>query len=70
MIFKTDTYLQRKITDPGLSARELIVPISSDRGLCGGINSGIVRDVREYLKTRDRSRVELFTIGEKAAAAC
>lgn len=69
MIFKTDTYLQRKITDPGQGARELLVPISSDRGLCGAINSGIVREVREYLKTRDRSRCELFTIGDKAAAA-
>lgn len=70
MIFKTDTYLQKKMVDVNLAnPKELLVPISSDRGLCGGINSGIVRTVRDYLKERDRSRCELFTIGEKAASA-
>lgn len=49
--------------------RELLVPLSSDRGLCGSINSGIVRDVRDYLKQRDRTRCEVFTVGEKAASA-
>lgn len=69
MIFKTDTYLQKKIVDVSTNPRELLVPITSDRGLCGSINSGIVRDVRDYLKVRDRARCELFTLGEKGASA-
>jgi F-type H+-transporting ATPase subunit gamma len=69
MIFKTDTYLQKKIVDVSANPRELLVPITSDRGLCGSINSGIVRDVRDYLKARDRTRCELFTLGEKGASA-
>jgi F-type H+-transporting ATPase subunit gamma len=69
MIFKTDTYLQKKIVDATANPKELLVPITSDKGLCGGINSGIVRDVREYLSHRDRSRCDVFTIGEKASAA-
>lgn len=69
MIFKTDTYLQKKIVDATNNPRELLVPISSDKGLCGSINSGIVRNVRDYLAVRDRTRCEIFTIGEKGAAA-
>ena len=69
MMFKTDTYMQRKSVDAPANARELLVPLTSDKGLCGGINSGIVRDVRDYVAQRDRSRCDLFTIGDKAAAA-
>jgi len=69
MIFKTDTYMQKKIVDVATNPRELLVPITSDKGLCGSINSGIVRDVRDYLKVRDRTRCEIFTLGEKAASA-
>ena len=69
MVFKTDTYLQKKMVEPPANPRELLVPISSDRGLCGSINSGIVRDVRDYLLSRDRTRCEVFSIGDKAAAA-
>jgi len=69
MMFKTDHYMTRRMVDTPASPKELIVPISSDKGLCGGINSGIVRDVREYMSHRDTSKCEIFCIGEKATGA-
>ena len=73
MIFKTDTYLQRKIADMSSSQaepRELIVPLTSDKGLCGAINSGIMRDVRSYVETRpNRSKISIFSIGDKGTSA-
>ena len=69
MMFKTDTYMVRRMVETPAQPKELIVPISSDKGLCGGINSGIVRDVKEYISTRDRTKCEIFCIGDKATAA-
>ena len=40
MIFKSDAYMQRKA--PHINSQdavELLVPLTSDKGLCGGINS-------------------------------
>lgn len=28
---------------------ELIVTLTSDKGMCGSINSGVIRDVRDYI---------------------
>jgi len=43
MIFKSDQFMQRKapmeVSDPSV----VLVPITSDKGLCGGVNSSIVR---------------------------
>lgn len=44
-----------------------MVPITSDKGLCGGINSGIVREVRAYVGERTRENIEIFCIGDKGA---
>jgi len=68
MIFKTDLYMQRKMPSESTSPKELIVPITSDKGLCGAINSGIMRRLREYIG-HDMSRFTLFSIGEKGASA-
>lgn len=69
MIFKCDTYMQRKALPETHDSRELIVPITSDRGLCGGINSGVIREIKSYLQTKNRKNMGLFVIGEKGAAA-
>jgi F-type H+-transporting ATPase subunit gamma len=70
MIFKSDMYLQRKApTEDIHDASEFIVPLSSDRGLCGGINSGVVREIKAYLKNKNRSKFRLLPIGEKASTA-
>lgn len=70
MIFKSDQYLQRKapLQDPHESS-EFLVPLSSDKGLCGGINSNIVRELKGYVKDKNRAKIRIMPIGEKGAAA-
>merc|ERR1711990_617776 len=68
MIFKTDVYMQRKAPDCPPNPRTLLVPLSSDKGLCGGTNSNIVRTVRDIVNHSDRSKMSLFGIGDKGVA--
>ncbi len=42
IVFKCDTYMQRKATTESGEQKELLVPVTSDRGLCGSINSGVI----------------------------
>lgn len=46
---------------------ELILVISSDRGLCGGFNTNIVREVKNMIQAREQAgiSVKLFCIGRK-----
>jgi len=68
MIFKTDVYMQRKHIDVPTNPRILIVPITSDKGMCGGVNASIMREVRYFVNhTADRSRVAVFPVGDKGA---
>jgi len=50
MMFKCDTFMQRKTVELPSEPSELLVSITSDKGLCGSINSGIMRTVRDYVK--------------------
>lgn len=61
--------MQRKALPEPTDAKELIVPITSDRGLCGGINSGVIREIKAYIQGKNRANLGLFVIGEKGAAA-
>ncbi len=70
-VFKSDLTMQRKTQ--GLvvgGGRTLVVPITSDRGLCGGINSGLIREIKYKIShSPNRSMYSIFTIGEKGTAA-
>ena len=68
MIFNCDTYMQKRAPDAPANPRTLLVPITSDKGLCGGTNSGIIRNVREFVNTHDRSRLSVFSVGDKGQA--
>jgi len=68
MMFKTDLYMQRRIPDMPAAPRTLIVPITSDKGMCGGVNSGLLKQVREYVRVSDRSKITVFPIGDKGTA--
>ena len=60
MIFKSDLYLQRKAPIQEIpNASELLVPLSSDKGLCGSINSSIVREIKSYLKEKGTNNVKI-----------
>jgi F-type H+-transporting ATPase subunit gamma len=70
-VFKSDLTMQRKTQ--GLvvgGGKTLVVPITSDRGLCGAINSGLIREIKYKIShSPNRSIYNIFTIGEKGTAA-
>jgi F-type H+-transporting ATPase subunit gamma len=69
MMFKSDQYLQRKAPLGDLhDASELLVPLSSDKGLCGGINSTVVRELKTYVKDKNRAKIRIMPVGEKGSA--
>jgi F-type H+-transporting ATPase subunit gamma len=68
MMFKCDTYMQRRAPEAPANPKTLLVPLTSDKGLCGGTNSGIVRALRDFVNANDRSKLSLFAIGEKGVA--
>ena len=43
----------------------VLVPITSDKGLCGAVNSSIVREVKRMCTGVNRSKYSIFSIGEK-----
>jgi len=68
-IFANESYLQKKKSELPAAKRTLVVPITSDRGLCGGVNSGIVREVKAMVKENGRAGYRIFVIGEKGTSA-
>jgi F-type H+-transporting ATPase subunit gamma len=69
MMMKTDTYMQRKAPMESPEPSMLLVPITTDRGLCGGINSGIVRELKSFILNEDRTKMRINVIGEKGVSA-
>jgi len=66
-VFANESYLQKK-KQPVIVKRTLLIPVTSDRGLCGGINSGIVREVKSIV-LGNRAGYKIFSIGEKGTVA-
>ena len=58
-----ESYLQKK-KPVGTNKKTLVVPITSDKGLCGGVNSSIVREVKAMIG-KDHTPYKIFSIGEK-----
>ena len=56
-------------TNPLFEKREsknvLIIAITSNKGLCGGFNSNIIKEVNNINTTSASKRVDLLTIGKK-----
>ena len=56
-------------TNPLFERREskniLIIAITSNKGLCGGFNSNIIKEVNNIKTTNASKRVDLLTIGKK-----
>ncbi len=70
MMFKSDQYLQRKAPLQEIhDSSEYLVPLSSDKGLCGGINSNVVRELKSYVKDKNRSKIRIMPVGEKGSMA-
>ena len=56
-------YLQKKKVPVNIT-KTLLVPISTDKGLCGGVNSNIIRNCKEIIGT-SKDHFKIFSIGDK-----
>lgn len=66
-VFDNESYLQKK--KPTFNVKKtLLVPITSDRGLCGAINSGVIREIKSIVKA-DHDAYKLFVVGDKGSLA-
>ena len=56
------------LTGTGKDERYLIVPVTADRGLCGGFNSNINRETTKYVRSLENEgkNASLLTIGKKS----
>lgn len=66
-VFQNDTYSEKLSTDSEPN-KILIIPITSDRGLCGGINSNLIRNLREIVNP-NREKYNILCIGDKGSQA-
>lgn len=67
MIFKSDQFMQRKMPGEVAEPSTLLVPITSDKGLCGAVNSSVVRNIKKMVDEGEvnRSKTTIFAIGQK-----
>ena len=66
-----DSDIENKYADRKNKERILIVAITSNRGLCGGFNSNVVKKTSElyfqnFIEYSQKSQVDVFAIGKKA----
>lgn len=43
----------------------VLVPLSSDKGLCGAVNSTIVRECKKLVTSQNRYKYKIFSVGDK-----
>ena len=66
-VFDLDTYSKSK-TESFDPQKILMIPITTDRGLCGGINSNTLRAMKEVV-LQNRNKYKILCIGEKGTSA-
>jgi ATP synthase F1 gamma subunit len=61
---------QSETATPGAGKTQLIVVLTTDRGLCGGVNSTLTRALNPYIAAQQAKgyNVKLFVLGEKGRA--
>ena len=62
----SNTVFEKAETKPEADKKTLIVICSSDKGLCGGIHSGLTKAARRMLE--ENSNADIVVIGEKSKA--
>jgi len=58
-----ESYLQKRKVAVKIN-KSLLVPFTSDKGLCGGVNTQIIREVRTLVRP-NKNGYRLFLVGEK-----
>ena len=51
---------------PREESKVLIVALSSNRGLCGGFNNNVIKQVKKIAEETNSSKVEVLPVGKKA----
>ncbi|XP_784312.1 ATP synthase subunit gamma, mitochondrial [Strongylocentrotus purpuratus] len=63
----TALYEKAEIEPPMEKENHLVIALSSDRGLCGGIHSNVTKAVKAYiLEQGDNANIKIGVIGDKA----
>jgi len=57
-------YEQAEVSVPAEESKKLYIAITSDRGLCGGVHTGIARQIR--LELADNPNIKIFCVGDKS----
>ncbi|KAI9482318.1 atp3 gamma subunit of the F1 sector of mitochondrial F1F0 ATP synthase [Coemansia sp. RSA 1290] len=60
----SNDFVKQAEVEKAEGAKELLVTVSSDKGLCGGIHSSLARQSRKYLG--ENSEAPLVVLGDKA----
>lgn len=63
-------YEQAEIAAPETEPKKLLIAVTSDRGLCGAVHTGVSRNIRDQLLANptDRENTKIVCIGEKSRA--
>ena len=62
----TALYDKAEVIDEERKPKHLIIAVTSDRGLCGGIHSNVARNIRAtLLAAQDRSNTMVVCVGDK-----
>lgn len=52
-------------SDPGKKKTSLIVAVTSDRGLCGGVNSSVVKETKKMIGENPETQYSIMLVGDK-----
>lgn len=68
----TESEVAEKFSEKRNEGKILLVPVSSNRGLCGGFNSSIVKATtkliaEDYKEWSDESKLDVYCIGKKVS---
>lgn len=63
-------YEQAEIQSPPEDEKKLVIAVTSDRGLCGAVHTGVSRNIRDTLLAdpKERENTKIICIGEKSRA--
>lgn len=65
---ETEHYLMRENPD---AAKDVVLVLTSNRGLCGGYNANILRTFEQFIRGKDDGREnEIHVVGKKGIAYC
>ena len=67
-VFAMDPLASRRSADIGSvyeNGIKMLLPITSDKGLCGGINSNLVRYLKGIVEKNNREKYQICCIGDK-----